>query len=241
MTQQDSKTLDFPTEAPAGASPTTAALWPEAVKAFETMASSAKAIDDLKGTAGEILGKARKDVLETKDGKYVAMLIEKFRKAADEGEAWIAQQATETAGDKMKGADAKRKAAEAKYTEAKKDFDSALTFLSRDKKVAKILATVTVPTVKRSSSGGSGPRANTSGLSYWRQPKGGAKEYQGQAQNQASSLAWYYAGCLSDSKNGNMGALVQYASAKGVNVKGSDPWEIELPNGTVIGADKVTE
>lgn len=240
----NSETITFPAKPPAKAAPMTAALWPEAAKAHATILGSVKAAEAIKGSAGEILAKARAAILLTEDGAYVAAMVAEFRAAADRGTAWLEQQANEAASAQMKGSEPKAKAAQAKYAEAVKDLESAMTFLLRDKAAAKVLATVTVPSFPkagRSSSGSSGPNENTSGLAYFRQVKGGDKTYQSSHQNSASSLAYYYGGCLVNEKNGNIGSLVNYASAKGVDVKGATPWTLELPNGTILGCDKVTE
>lgn len=230
----------FPAEAPEKASPMTKSLWPEAAKAFETMTAAVEAVAKVKGSATEFQARAKADVYDTEDGKYVSDLVESFVTMAAAGQAWLEEQYGSRTAELMKDLTPKKDAAEKKYSEARADFDAALQFLGKDKAVAKVIATVTMPTLPKSTRGtGGGSAVKITGLRYWRQLAGQAKEYQGPTQNKASTLAYHYGGSIIGQDKGNMGALVQYGMSKGVNVKGTEPWSLDLPDGTKIGADKV--
>jgi len=239
MTDQTS-TNSFP-EVPAKAAPTTIALWPEAAKAYETMTKAAEVVGSVKGSVGEFLAKAKAAVLDKEDGKYVAELVEAFRKAADDGEKFLAEKAQGIASESMKDLTPKREQAEKKYAEAAADFDAAVNFLAKDKAAAKVLATVTRPTLpkaaKGSASGGTSKVSNAR-MRYYR-IKDGEKTLQPDSQNSTSSLAYYFAGCLEDKPKGSKGILANWAKAKGVDIDSAEAWSIELPSGVTIGGDPI--
>ena len=234
---------------PAGASPTSAALWPTFVQSVQDIHTAVSAAAALKGTAGEFLGKARK---EAEAASFLGLFsLGDVRDALvaqlAEVDALIKQVADDRAKALMGDLTPRRTLAESAYAEATVNLTAAANFLGKDKATAFVTA-FSVPNLPSKAGGSSTPRkaadgtskVSTSVMRYWHEVDGQQKYLGETQQGKVSSLAWYACHELAPEgkKNASTGDLVTYAASKGVNVNGTEDWTLALPSGKKIGGTR---
>lgn len=231
----------FPDNAPKGAGAILVAIWDEGRKAFDSLAEAVKAATAVKGSMGEFVGQAKTMTNETLVADLLA-LAEDDTMTVGEFVAGVEQYRAEVLAKLTGDLAPKREAAEATYKSARADWDSFVNFAAKDKAGAKVLETLTIPTLPTAKvSKGSGSAKVSNAHLVFFSVDNGEEKAMAPTQNKLSSLAWYKAAELvADGKNGNVESLKAFAKEQNVDIDSTD-WTLTLPSGRILGCRKVDE
>lgn len=132
----------------------------------------------------------------------------------------------------------------------KTERDELATVIATKTELAKALVTVlttmgedvsdtVIPSIKRKRSNATGS-ANAKNQRYYRRFSDGTVKYQSEQQNSFSSMAYYHSHPLSaDGKRIPTSDFREILQGHGISNLVSEPWEFELPNGTILGMEIV--